>query len=119
MAREDGGGAANEARATATVLSVVLPVYNAMPWLPIAVRDILKQDLGGEGLELMCADDASRDSSLAFLRELAALLGDRDPKVLQREHLRPMLDAGELAHTFPQMPNHPQQRYTLPAPDPA
>lgn len=25
------------------VLSVILPVYNAMPWLPIAVRDMLKQ----------------------------------------------------------------------------
>jgi ATP-dependent DNA helicase RecG len=50
-------------------------------------------------------------------RELAALLGGRDAKVLLREHLRPMLDAGELAYTIPQMPNHPQQRYTLPQPD--
>lgn len=50
-------------------------------------------------------------------RELAVLLGGRDPKVLLREHLRPMLGAGELAYTFPQMPNHPQQRYTLPKAD--
>ena len=71
------GGEAEKERETEKVLSVLLPVYNAMPWLPIAVRDMLKQDLGGEGLELICADDASRDSSLAFLRELAALLGDR------------------------------------------
>ena len=26
-------------------LSVILPVYNAMPWLPISVRDMLKQRL--------------------------------------------------------------------------
>ena len=25
------------------VMSVILPVYNAMPWLPVAVRDMLKQ----------------------------------------------------------------------------
>jgi len=71
MAAEPG------AAGSGVVLSVVLPVYNAMPWLPLAVRDMLKQDLGGGGLELICADDASRDGSLAFLRELAALLGDR------------------------------------------
>ena len=28
---------------TSCALSVILPVYNAMPWLPIAVRDMLKQ----------------------------------------------------------------------------
>lgn len=58
-------------------LSVILPVYNAMPWLPLAVRDMLKQDLGGVSLELICADDASRDGSMGFLEELAALLGAR------------------------------------------
>ena len=25
------------------MISVILPVYNAMPWLPISVRDMLKQ----------------------------------------------------------------------------
>jgi ATP-dependent DNA helicase RecG len=47
-------------------------------------------------------------------RELAAHLGNRDPKVLLREHLSAMVEAGELAYTIPQMPNHPAQRYTLP-----
>jgi ATP-dependent DNA helicase RecG len=50
-------------------------------------------------------------------RELAAHLGDREPKVLVRVHLGPMLDAGELTYTIPQMPNHPGQKYTLPEGD--
>jgi ATP-dependent DNA helicase RecG len=50
-------------------------------------------------------------------RELAAYLGARDPKFLVRQHLGPMLDAGELAYTIPQMPNHPDQKYTLPKGD--
>jgi ATP-dependent DNA helicase RecG len=47
-------------------------------------------------------------------RELAQHLGARDPKILLREHLTPMIDAGELAYTIPKMPNHPEQKYMLP-----
>lgn len=47
-------------------------------------------------------------------RELAQHLGGRDPKILLREHLTPMLNAGELVYTIPQMPNHPDQKYALP-----
>jgi ATP-dependent DNA helicase RecG len=46
--------------------------------------------------------------------DLARILGGRDAKNLVRLHLGPMLDAGLLAYTFPQMPNHPDQKYTLP-----
>ena len=59
------------------LLSVILPVYNAMPWLPLAVRDILKQTLGGKRTEIIVGDDCSTDGSLEFLIDLAALLGDR------------------------------------------
>lgn len=38
----------------------------------------------------------------------------RHVKNLVRLHLRPMLAANEFAYTFPQMPNHPDQKYTLP-----
>lgn len=67
----------NGSAETPPALSVILPVYNAMPWLPLAVRDILKQDLHGAPLELICANDSSSDGSLAFLDELVALLGPR------------------------------------------
>ena len=59
-------------------LSVILPVYNAMPWVPLAVRDCLKQGLDeGEITEVLCGDDCSTDGSLAFLVDLAFLMGDR------------------------------------------
>lgn len=47
-------------------------------------------------------------------RELAELLGKRDPRELVRQHLRPLVEAGALAYEFPEMPNHPQQKYRLP-----
>lgn len=59
-------------------LSVILPVYNAMPWVPPAVRDCLKQGLDeGEITEVLCGDDCSTDGSLSFLIDLAFSLGDR------------------------------------------
>ena len=61
----------------APALSVLLPVYNAMPYLPIAVRDMLKQRLADDApLELLVAFDGGDDGSLAFLLALVAALGD-------------------------------------------
>ena len=37
-------------------ISVILPVYNALPYLQLAIRDVLKQEVGG-GLELIVSDD--------------------------------------------------------------
>ena len=63
-------------------LSVILPVYNAMPWLPIAVRDMLKQHLDDDAsLELVAVVDGASDGSLAFLLELATLLGEDGARV--------------------------------------
>jgi ATP-dependent DNA helicase RecG len=47
-------------------------------------------------------------------RDLAHHLGRRDARDLTRSYLRPMLTAGELAYTIPEMPNHPDQKYTTP-----
>jgi len=46
-------------------------------------------------------------------REIAGYLGNRDPKQLVREHLAPMIDKGELTYVFPEMPNHPEQKYKV------
>ena len=52
----------------APALSVLLPVYNAMPYLPLAVRDMLKQRLADDApLELLVAFDGGDDGSLEFL----------------------------------------------------
>ncbi len=51
-------------------------------------------------------------------RELASLLGRRDPKHLVKELLSPMVANGLLAFTIPGMENHPEQRYTARTPVP-
>jgi ATP-dependent DNA helicase RecG len=48
-------------------------------------------------------------------RELAQVLGNRDPKVLVRVHLGPMVESGELEYTLRDMPNHPGQGYIVPS----
>lgn len=42
--------------------------------------------------------------------ELAALL-NRTPDYIATQHLRPLVSAGVLAYTMPDMPNHPHQAY--------
>ena len=56
------------------LVSVVLPINNALPWLGVAVRDVLKQDLGGEGLELVCSWDGGSDADWRWLMDLAECL---------------------------------------------
>lgn len=48
-------------------------------------------------------------------RELAILLHGREPKPLVRDYLTPMVAEGLLDYTIPEMENHPDQRYTVPA----
>jgi len=43
--------------------------------------------------------------------QLAAILGDRNPRALKREHLEPMRSSGQLAYLYPEMERHPQQAY--------
>lgn len=60
---------------TDTLVSVLMPVYNASPYLREAVESILSQT--HRALELVAIDDASTDGSYELLQELAA----RDPRV--------------------------------------
>jgi len=50
-------------------VSVLLPVFNAMPYLKEAVASILNQTFSD--LELIAIDDASTDGSLEYLRSIA------------------------------------------------
>src|SRR5712692_8482942 len=62
------------------MLTVTLPVYNAMPYLPAAVESILGQTYSD--FEFLIIDDGSSDGSADYLRSL------RDPriKLLVREN---------------------------------
>ena len=55
------------------LLTVSLPVYNAMPYLPAAVESILGQSYGD--FEFLIIDDGSSDGSADYLRSL------RDPRI--------------------------------------
>lgn len=56
-------------------VSVVMPVRNAMPFLPIAIESILAQTFSD--FELVIGDDDSTDQSLACAHDYAA----RDPRI--------------------------------------
>jgi len=51
-------------------VSVVMPVYNAAPYLPEALDSLLAQTLAD--FELVCVDDGSTDDSAAIIAEYAA-----------------------------------------------
>lgn len=61
--------------AATPLVSVVLPIYNAGPYLAEAIESILKQTL--RDLELLLIDDCSTDDSLAVARRYEAA----DPRV--------------------------------------
>ena len=55
-------------------LSVILPVYNAMPYLPDAVDSVLRQSFSD--FSLIIINDGSTDGSLDYLQSL------RDPRIV-------------------------------------
>ena len=56
-------------------VSVIVPVYNAAPYLAMAIGSALAQSLAS--IEVLCVDDASTDASLTLLRAIAV----QDPRV--------------------------------------
>ena len=55
-------------------LSVLLPVYIAMRYLTVCIRDVLRQEVEG-GLELICAWDGGDVDAWEFLVEVAQRCG--------------------------------------------
>jgi ATP-dependent DNA helicase RecG len=43
--------------------------------------------------------------------ELAEILGRKDNEAIRRDHLKPMIESGQLAYLYPDMERHPQQAY--------
>lgn len=56
-------------------VSVIIPVYNAAPYLRQCLDSVVRQTL--RDIEIICVDDGSTDSSLEILREYEA----RDPRI--------------------------------------
>jgi glycosyltransferase involved in cell wall biosynthesis len=53
---------------TTPLVSVLMPVYNGMPYLPLAVESILNQSF--RDFEFIIVDDCSNDDSLKYLRTI-------------------------------------------------
>jgi len=61
-------------------ITVLMPVYNGMPYLPEAVESVLQQ--AHRNLTLLIVDDGSQDGSLRYLESV------KDPRVavISQEH---------------------------------
>lgn len=57
-------------------VSVLLPINSALPYLAVAVRDVLKQNLAGERLELVCSWDGGQLEDWQWLESLVSALGE-------------------------------------------
>lgn len=66
-----------------TKLSIIIPVYNAAPYLRQTLDSILKQSL--RDIEVICVDDGSTDDSLSILQDYAKK--DSRVQVLHQENL--------------------------------
>jgi glycosyltransferase involved in cell wall biosynthesis len=71
-------------------VTVLMPVYNAMPYLPMAIESVLAQTLSA--FELLIIDDGSTDGTYAYLESLR----DDRIRILKRMHegLGATLNAG-------------------------
>lgn len=65
-----------------SLVSVVMPVYNAEPWLRRSIESVLRQT--HPSLELIAVDDGSNDGSWDVLQDYAALDGRVRPIRLER-----------------------------------
>lgn len=64
-------GTAGEVHAASLKLTVIIPVYNAMPFLTQTLDALLAQDIGIENFELIAIDDGSTDNGLETLVDYA------------------------------------------------
>jgi glycosyltransferase involved in cell wall biosynthesis len=71
-------------------VTVLMPIYNAMPFLPMAVESVLAQSLSA--FELLIVDDGSTDGTRAYLESLR----DERIRIVKRTHagLGATLNAG-------------------------
>jgi len=66
-------------------VTVMMPVYNAMPFLPDAVDSVLRQDFSGSR-ELLIINDGSTDEGGAYLDRLDPRVGNWEVRVIHQEH---------------------------------
>lgn len=65
-------------------LSIVIPVFNAEPFLEECVRSLYTQDIPLEDYEVLCVDDCSSDASVSIIERLAEDFGNL--RLICQEH---------------------------------
>lgn len=60
-------------------ISVIIPVYNAAPWLDKCIQSILNQSM--RNIEIICVDDGSTDESVHLIESIAD-----DIVIIKNEH---------------------------------
>ncbi|XP_040845850.1 UDP-GlcNAc:betaGal beta-1,3-N-acetylglucosaminyltransferase-like protein 1 isoform X5 [Ochotona curzoniae] len=76
------------ARGAQCVVSIILPVYNAEPWLNECLKSVLQQDFEGT-MELSVFNDASQDRSMAIIEKWKEKLEDAGIQVVVGGHSSP------------------------------
>ena len=54
-----------------TIVSIVVPVYNTLEYLPACLNSLKNQTIGADRLEIIIVDDGSTDGSVEYLKEFA------------------------------------------------
>ena len=54
-----------------TIVSVVIPVYNTLEYLPTCLESLKNQTIGADRMEIILVDDGSTDGSVEYLKEFA------------------------------------------------
>ncbi|MBQ7558077.1 MAG: glycosyltransferase family 2 protein [Lachnospiraceae bacterium] len=70
---------------TRDTVSVVIPVFNARPFIREALDSVYLQRSPGLSVEIVAVDDGSTDDSRELLKEWSASHGDMDLRVLSHE----------------------------------
>ena len=52
-----------------TIVSIVVPVYNTLAYLPVCLGSLKNQTIGADRLEIIIVDDGSTDGSVEYLKE--------------------------------------------------
>lgn len=62
-------------------VSVIIPIYNAAPWISECICSVLTQDM--DSIEIICVDDGSSDESIHIIKELAK---NKSLTIIENEH---------------------------------
>ena len=52
-------------------ISVIIPVYNTIEYLPVCLKSVVSQTIGSDNMEIILVDDGSTDGSVDYMKTFA------------------------------------------------